>query len=190
MKRILGLLITLLSLPVFALTEHEQQEIVLASQAAPSNITEHASFMMFRDGGFVLLKEGKNNFTCLVVRNPQGRFEPSCFNTEARNSVLYTYELEMKLLYEGMSPEGVLSVINNHFLEGTLPTAITGSLVYMMSPNNKFYNYSTKTLGTTPIHQMYYYPKLPDQTFSLPTGRVMLWQGYPHLSALIIMLSP
>ena len=60
-----------------------QREILLASKAAPTYITNSASYMIFQNGKFELIKQGENNFTCLVVRNPEGRFEPACFNEQA-----------------------------------------------------------------------------------------------------------
>jgi hypothetical protein len=54
-----------------------QTEIRQASEAAPAHIVEHASFMRFVDGEFQLIKTGTNGFTCLVVREPLGRFEPA-----------------------------------------------------------------------------------------------------------------
>lgn len=167
-----------------ALTDEERQEIKYASEGAPSNVTDNASFMKFEDGQFKLFKKGSNNFTCLVVRDPKGRFEPSCFNQEAMRTVFYTYQFHMAKLYSGHTEQQAMAAI----AKAHLPVAETGSLVYMMSPNNKMYNYKKEKLGTTPIHHMYYFPKLPNETFALGKGSPRLWQGYPHLSALIVVI--
>ena len=166
----------------------EEMEIRHASEAAPAHIAESASFMIFKEGKFHLTKEGTNNFTCMVIRDPMGRFEPSCFNEQAMGSVFHTYEMQMRLMDEGKSNEETLLAIGRAFEQGILPTATIGSLVYMMSPNNKFYNHTSHTLGKSPTHQMYYYPKLDDNTFSLKDGPAILWQGFPHLSALIVVV--
>jgi len=166
----------------------EEMEIRHASEAAPAHISDSASFMIFKEGKFQRIKEGTNNFTCMVIRDPMGRFEPSCFNEQAMESVFHTYEMQMRLMNEGKSNEETLSAIGQAFEQGLLPAATTGSLVYMMSPNNKYYNHSSSTLGKSPIHQMYYYPKLDDKTFSLSGDQVILWQGFPHLSALIVIV--
>ena len=71
----------------WALTALEEAEIAAASEAAPSHITGNATFMIFREGRFETISKGTNNFTCLVMRNPQGRFEPACLNEEAMSSV-------------------------------------------------------------------------------------------------------
>lgn len=168
----------------------EQQEIILASEAAPDHISNEASFMIFDGGEFHYIKKGSNNFTCMVIREPKGRFEPACLNREAMASVFPTYEMHMKLMYEaGLSMEETLQALARAHQQGQIPNATTGSLVYMMSPNNKVYDYRRQALVSSPVHQMYFYPKLNDETFSLEPGSVFLWQGYPHLSALIVVLN-
>ncbi len=167
-----------------ALSEAQRGYIAQASEAAPSHITNDATYMDFKDGRFVKIKTGKNNFTCLVVHEPKGRFEPSCFNDEAVRTILPAYEMHMKLLYQGLSYEKTYEALDKAFKNGKLPTAETGALVYMMSPNNKFYH--DGKLSHSPVHQMYFYPKLEDKVFSLGEGPVFLWQGFPHLSALIV----
>lgn len=162
-------------------------EIQFASQAAPSHITDNASFMAFERGKFKLVKRGSNNFTCLVVRNPEKRFEPACLNEEAMRSIFPTYELHMALREKGMSDSQALEEIRRQFEDGQLPTAETASLVYMMSANNRGYNPETESLEEIPPHQMYFFPKLADETFRLGGGPPWLWQGYPHLSSLIVV---
>ena len=189
MKPSIFILSLLLPYSAIAQINGEEAEIQLASEAAPSNITDNASYMVFRNGTFEHAIVGSNNFTCLVVSNPEGRSEPSCLNEEAMRSVFLTYEMEMKLRYEGYSNTESLNMLEQAYREGGLPTAETGSLVYMMSPNNKFYNFSRNTLGSTRPHQMYFFPKISDETFSLSSGPVSLYQGYPHLTALLVYTS-
>ncbi len=188
-------LITLLILPFMPnltlafkqnITHKIAQEIALASEAAPAHITEHASFMMFKKGRFELIRQGSNNFTCLVVREPKGRFEPSCLNAEAMQSVFYSYQMLMKMLYAGYSYTDTYKAIDVAFKKGELPDAKDAALVYMMSPNNKTYNPETGEIEYPPAHQMYFYSKLDDSVFSLGEGPPWLWQGFPHMSALII----
>lgn len=166
----------------------DAEEIAFASEAAPAHITSQANFMAFRDGKFETILQGTNNFTCLVVRDLNGRFEPSCFNQPAMESVFHTYELEMQLLYDGHAHPEVMQAIEEASQSEKIPSAAPGSLVYMMSPNNKFYDYNRERLGNSPIHQMYYFPKLSDETFSLSSGPIFLWQGYPHLTAVIVVV--
>ncbi|MGK0299024.1 MAG: hypothetical protein ACI9XC_002650 [Gammaproteobacteria bacterium] len=171
-----------------ALSPEDTQEINFAAEGAPKHITDEASYLKFVNGKFESIKKGTNNFTCFVVREPKGRYEPSCLNEEAMRSVFPTYELQMNLLYSGLSYEETYKRTELAFKNTQIPTAEVGSLVYMMSPNNKFYNQSTEKLERSPVHQMYYYPKLQDSTFSIKDGPPWLWQGFPHMSALIVVV--
>lgn len=164
-----------------------EAEIAAASEAAPANVTAAATYLAFEQDHFQILRTGTNNFTCLVIRDPQGRFEPACLNEEAMRSVFPTYALEMKLLYAGTAPSDIKRHLSEAYSAGQIPAAEPGALVYMMSQNNLNYNADSEILAPTPVHQMYYFPKISDETFSL-TGNlpVRLWQGFPHLSALIV----
>ncbi len=194
LKRIRGLGIPLLSIatlftsaPVASAEYSVEAEIAAASEAAPAHITDGATYLAFEQGSIRTIRNGTNNFTCIVIRDPQGRFEPACLNEEAMRSVFPTYELEMKLLYAGTPPAEVKHHLSDAYNAGDIPTAEVGALVYMMSTNNLNFNAATEILAPTPVHQMYYFPKMPDETFSLKGELpVRLWQGYPHLSALIV----
>ncbi|MFC3120037.1 hypothetical protein [Agaribacter flavus] len=74
------------------------------------------------------------------------------------------------------------------YFDGKLPSAAHCALVYMMSPKNKYYDHHHNHLVDSPIHQMYFFPKLDDKVFSLQSSKVFLWQGFPHLSALIVVV--
>lgn len=163
-----------------------QIEIRQASEAAPAHIVEHASFMRFVDGEFRSIKTGTNGFTCLVVREPLGRYEPTCFNPPAMKSVFYTYQKHMKYLYMGYDYPQTYQRLVQDFEDKKLPLPEPASLVYMMSPNNQNYYPQTKTIKKGMAHQMYFYPKLTDETFSLGSDGPFLWQGFPAMSALIV----
>ncbi len=186
--RLLFLFVLLVSLNCFASRQKKQEEVSRVSEAAQLHITQNATFTMFADGEFKLIKKGSNNFTCFVVREPKGRYEPACLNEEAMRSVFPAYKMHMRLLYSGHTYESTHKKIDDAFNAGILPTAEAGALVYMMSPNNMMYNPANDQLSKTPIHQMYFYPKLNDKTFSLKSGPPWLWQGFPHLSALIVVV--
>ena len=178
----------MLATPLFAQDISNSQIISMASEAAPKNVTAEATIMKFSNGVFHTIREGSNNFSCMIISDPQGRYEPSCFNEEAMRSVFPTYEYQMTKLYLGKSHEEVYKMMEIEFKKGNLPAAEHGSLVYMMSPNNKWFNPNTNTIEPTPVHQMYYYPKLSNRTFSLSNENVFMWQGYPHLTALVVVI--
>ena len=180
-----------LAVMVDAMTAEEKQEIAYASEAAPKHITDFASFVIFRDGVFKTIKKGSNNFTCLVMRNPNGRFEPACLNEQAAETVLPTLEYHTARLYAGVSTKRVMNEIAKKFEANELPTAGTGALVYMMSPNNRAYLEESDKLISFPPHQMYFMPRLSADVFSLEEstfspGSPWLYQEYPHMTSLIV----
>lgn len=135
----------------FSLSDDDIEEIALASEAAPLHITDDATFLKFKNDRLVTIKSGKNNFTCLVLRDPNGRFKPSCLNYQAVFSILSAYELQMKSLYNGLSNEEINAALDKAFKNGKIPKAETGALVYMMSPNNKIV-YKGKLVSTPLNH--------------------------------------
>lgn len=164
------------------------QEIRAASEAAPSHIADQASFLTFENQRFKLIQQGSNNFTCLVMRSPEGRFEPACLNEQAVRSILPTYEKHMQLRWKGYSKAQTMHKLALAFQQGELPSAEVAALVYMMSSNNR----GAKEDGVfypIPAHQMYFLPKIDDDVFRLEGTGVRLWQGYPHLTALIVDVS-
>jgi hypothetical protein len=163
-----------------------QAEVIQASEAAPTHIVQHANFMQFVDGKFRLIKSGTNDFTCLVIREPLGRYEPACFNQPAMKSVFYSYQMHMKYLYMGYNYQQTYQALAQAFEHKKLPLPEPASLVYMMSPNNQNYYPQTKSIKKGMAHQMYFYPKLTDDVFSLAAGGPFLWQGFPAMSALIV----
>ena len=174
-----------------AMTDEEKQEVNFASEAAPNHITDSASFIIFRDGKFHTIKEGNDNFTCLVMRNPNGRFEPACLNKPAVESVLPSYEYHTARLYDGLSQAQVMSEMAKKFDMGELPTAKTGALVYMMSKNNRAYLEDMQKLISFPPHQMYFMPRLSSDVFSLSDstfspGSPFVFQEYPHMTSLVV----
>lgn len=189
MLSVLGLV--LVAAEADAMTDQEKQEVTYASEAAPNHITDSATFVIFRDGKFQTIKKGSNDFTCLVVRNPNGRFEPACLNKPAMETVLPTLEYHTARLYDGASTKQVMGEIAKKFEKDELPTAKVGALVYMMSKNNQAYLEDTDELISFPPHQMYFMPKLSADVFSLAEstfspGSPWLFQEYPHMSCLIV----
>ena len=148
MKVLHILLLSLLAMPLLASKFSDSEIIAMASEGAPDDITSKATIMKFDNDQFRTIRKGKNNFTCMVISDPQGRYEPSCFNKEAMRSVFSTYEFQMRQLYEGKTHEVVNQEIQEEFKKGHLPTAETGALVYMMSPNNKMFIPSIKNAST------------------------------------------
>ena len=165
-----------------------EEEIAMARESAPPRITDDASVMAWQDGRYVEISEGSNEFTCLVLRDAFGRFEPSCFNQAALDAVLPVYEYQTRALEKGRSITEIHTEISRRAENGELPQVQPGALVYMMSPRNRYYNFWTKELVDVPPHIMLYYPKLEqtDLCFDGEDGLPNFFMEYPHLSVVHI----
>jgi len=134
------------------------------------------------------LLKGESEFVCLVLRDPKGRYEPSCLNQAAMVSVLPVYEYQTKMLEEGMSIQVITQNIKTKSINGEFIAPPPGALVYMMAPNNKYYDFSSKKLVDIKPHIMMYFPKIEAESigFNGQGGIPGFYQEYPHLSVVHI----
>ena len=75
--------VLLLFLPFSSIAS--ETELADAAEGAPRHITDMASYMVWKEGRFVLEKKGSNDFVCLVLADRFGRFEPSCLKGTSKN---------------------------------------------------------------------------------------------------------
>ncbi|MCL1126228.1 hypothetical protein [Shewanella surugensis] len=170
--------------------EAYQQEIAGAKEAAPLHITNDASYMIWEKERFVQKIQGKNEFVCLVLRDGKGRYEPSCLNKAAMNSVFPVYEYQTAMLAKGMSIQDIFNNINVMSASKKLPAPDPGAVVYMMSPNNKFYDHFSQKLLDVAQHIMLYLSKVEASSLGFTLGinneqgLPMFYDEYPHLSVI------
>ena len=163
-------------------------EIEQAKEAAPEHITKNASFMVWEEDRFTLVKKGSNEFVCLVLTDGQGRYEPSCLNAAAMKSVFPVYEYQAKMLIKGVAIEKIYKEIESESNTSKFPSPSPGALVYMMSPKNKFYDHFNGKLMAIKPHIMLYFPVIKEQSlgFNNKNGLPMFYNEYPHLSVVHI----
>ena len=179
------ILVTLI-FPCFAYSI--ESELEQAKEAAPIHITSNASYMVWESAHFVTKVQGSNGFVCLVLKDPQGRYEPSCLNQKAMKSIFPIYEYQTKLLYQGKNIDTIYKNIAEKVKAGEFILPDHGTLVYMMSPKNKFYRHRQGKLIDVPPHIMLYHPKIDSDSlgFNGKNGLPMFYDEYPHLSVIHI----
>lgn len=167
-----------------------EQQIEAAKTAAPAHITDNASYMVWTGSTFKKIIEGTNNFTCFLLTDPKGRFEPSCLNEEAMRSVFPVYAYQTRMLYAGQAFLSIIDDIARKARDGEFPAAGHGGLVYMMSQENKWYSHREGRSYDVPPHLMFYYPTLSLESFGFTEdfGQPDLTQEYPHLSTMMLMM--
>ncbi len=176
----------LLLLPLRAFSS--AQEISMAAEAAPEHITNNARYLQWSQGSFVEIKKGSNAFTCLVLRDHKGWFEPSCFNKPATDSVLPVYEFLSQQLELGKDITDIHSSIDRMSKSGQFTPPAQGAIVYMMSKRNKYYDHFGKVLYDPPPHIMLFYPHLSSDETGLngQHGLPSIDSAFPHLSVIMI----
>jgi hypothetical protein len=119
-------------------------EIALARSAAPAAISNKATVLVLRKGGYQTAIRGTNGFTCLVERswmspmdspefwNPRIR-GPICYNPPAVQSILpYTIN-RTNLALAGLSKAQMRARIVATLAQNGLPSPAQGAMSYMMS---------------------------------------------------------
>ncbi len=179
-------IITILLFPIISFGS--EQDVSDAKEAAPVHITQDASFLIWSGDKYITATSGSNGFICLVLKDPKGRFEPSCLNKAAAESVLPVYEYQTNLLQDGEDILGIYKKIEERFKKGEFLPPAPGAIVYMMSKHNKFYNHFESKLVDVAPHIMLYFPKLDKQATGLngKNGLPGLYNEYPHLSVIHI----
>ncbi len=163
-------------------------EIEAAREGAPAHVSTKASVMVWGDGKFVTKVKGTNSFTCLVLRDDKGRFEPSCLNAQAVKSVLPVYEYLTQKLEECVDIKVIYKEIEAKAKLGEFPKPEAGALVYMMSKRNKFYDHFGGKLMDLSPHIMMYSSRVEADSlgFTGEDGLPMFYQEFPHLSVVHI----
>lgn len=126
-----------------------EAELALARSAAPTNITDHATFKVLTDRGYETVHEGDNGFVCLVERGfaaptftppPFRDFvyfsslrAPICMNPVAVRYILPYQELRAKLGMAGKSPDEISAAVAAAYIRGELPKVEAVGIGYMFS---------------------------------------------------------
>jgi hypothetical protein len=134
------------------------REIALAESAAPPLIANEASIFLLHRGGFVLLRQGSNGFTCFVARAMPGEIEPICYRDEEKTHMLVAREfMEQQLREKGLNDAAVEAEIGQGYRRGELRPSQNFGLAYMLSPCNRVTDQSGQLVSEHP-HLMFYAP--------------------------------
>lgn len=136
-------------------------EVDLALSALPVHLRAEASAYALERGGYKLVKQGTNGFSCLVRRNgavPGIYFDsviPICYDREGSETLLKASLDEITMIEQGLALDEVASRIAEGFKSGKYRAPGPG-VSYMLSPVFK----ATTARGTASYipHIMFYGP--------------------------------
>ncbi len=136
-------------------------ETRLAQSGAPPAVGPGASVYLLTEDGYRLSREGTNGFSCMVRRlgSPHDVL-PICFDAAASESVMPVYQEMVVMLMGGMRLPEILPVVWQRYQDGTYEPPAAGSVAYMMSAQQKFFNAQADSAVPYFPHVMVYRPHL------------------------------
>lgn len=121
------------------------EERRMAATAAPTAVTESASYYVLTDAGFKLDVQGSNGWHCFVERaffvrtadgegyDPRIR-APHCINEEGAATRMQEVFMRARLALDGLEKDAVDAAVNAAFQTGELRPPTGFAMTYMMSP--------------------------------------------------------
>ena len=150
----------------------QEREIELALSAGPPQVSDNATVLVLRRGGFETVKEGTNGFTCFVDRFFAQAIEPMCLNLEASQTILPVLVRRNELREQDRTPGEIDEAIELAFQGGEfrLPQGLAFS--YMLSAGQDIIADNGRRHGKFVPHLMVYVPYVtPEALGGKPTRR-------------------
>jgi hypothetical protein len=137
-------------------------EIELALNAAPKQLRDGATVLVFESTGYVKAKDGTNAFTCVVSRRGGDVF-PVCWDAEGAKALLPIDLDEAKLRLAGTSIAEIDRQVADGFKSGKYRAPSRTGVAYMLSPMRyRIDDQGKVTLSNPNPHVMFYGPGLTD----------------------------
>jgi hypothetical protein len=170
------------------------QEIALARSAAPANVSDSATVMVFTERGFEVAEKGTNGVTCVVNRSFPKSLEPHCYDAEGAATVLPIELRRTELLRQGRSVEEIDREIGHGLLTGKYRLPTRPAMSYMMSSAQVLYNDEGKHVGKWQPHLMIFYPGLTAAQLGLtgppsPMAAMVVDEGRPLSNVVVVVRS-
>jgi len=136
-----------------------EQEIELALSAAPEHLRQDATvYVLERSKGFVKAREGKNGFSCLVVRFG-AIIAPYAYDAEGAQTTMLADFRRAVLMEQGKPLKEAESILAEEYKAGKLLAPRKPGVAYMLSPEFKKHDARTgETTRVFPPHVMFYAP--------------------------------
>jgi hypothetical protein len=137
----------------------EQEELAAALEGAPAHLREEAGVLVLRTKGYERLREPRNGFNCLLVREWGRSFEPTCFDSEGSQTILPVVLYRVELLAHGKSDDEIEAAVAARYASGEFRAPQRVGVAYMLSTRNiVVMDRKQKRAGPAPPHLMFYSP--------------------------------
>ena len=165
----------------------EEREVAIALSAAPEHVSQNASLLVLKRGGFVRVREGSNGFTCLVERYWAQAVEPMCLNEEASATILPVLLRRSELRENGASLEEIDQAIDAGYERGEFRLPERLAVSYMLSASQDLYGDDGRHHGQWVPHFMIYTPYLTAAETGGQGGGLVVFREGKRDAALIIV---
>lgn len=158
------LLIALLYTPILFAQTTEEEQIKIATLAAPEEFREGAMVYGLDDNGNPkVLREGTNDFVC-VADNPNTRFQVSCYYKSLEPFMNRGRELRM----EGKNPGEIFDIREEEARNGTLQMPEKPAAFYAYYGDEVSYNAESNTMEGAKYRYVVYMPFATLESTGLP----------------------
>jgi hypothetical protein len=147
--------------PQYPLLPHAL-EIELALSAAPRHLRADAAVWTLDAGGYVLARQGRNAFTCIVSRRAGDLF-PVCWDAEGARSLLPVDFDDAKMRLQGKSTAEIEALVAERYKSGEYRPPSRAGIAYMLAPlRYRIDGRGQVTRTASNPHLMFYGPNLTD----------------------------
>ena len=177
--------------PAYDFSLPREERIMLATSAAPPEISGKATVYLLERTGYVKVREGSNGFTCIVERETPLTMEPECYDAEGSATTLlirfYTEEQRAK----GTSEAEIKAGIEQGYKSGKFKAPRKFGIVYMMSQHNHVLRPDTNQIIHFAPHLMFYAPYVSEEDIgSPPSSRDMPFVVHPGQPDALVIVVP
>lgn len=129
-------------------------ESALALSAAPANISMSAAVYVLTEDGYELVRDGENDFSCIVARNHPESLLPICYDKEGSETIMQTVIGTADLIVSGATDVELDEAISGGFESGEYSRPESTSLSYMLSAFNYGYREESGRMVNMRPHSM------------------------------------
>lgn len=170
----------------------EAREISLARSAAPAAVSDGATVLVLRRGGYEVAVEGTNGVTCYVNRSRPEALEPHCFDEEGSRTILAMQLRRAELREQGQSRDAIEQTIARELADGTHKLPSRPAMSYMLSAGQVLYNDEGEHVGNWRPHLMIYVPYITSEQLGLygppsTDAAIVVDSGTPTANIMIVV---
>jgi len=144
-------------------------QIALAESAGPP-VGADAAIYVLGPKGYTRVRDSRNGFTCLVVRERPDTLEPECFDGEGTASVVPVRLFVEEQRAAGTAEPRIQALVEQGYKEGRFVAPRKAGLVYMLSDHNYVFDPERRQVIHFPGHLMFYAPYATQKDVGMGPG--------------------